>query len=126
MPITVRDDEMLEALSETIKPLEVRAPDGRVLGEFIPAQRPGLSFPEFGITDEELDRRFSEGDEKDGEEERGGEEREGRDYDGLRAPAQASPGGAGEGFARAGGRGNRGRSKLGHGRSTVTKRPRLR
>ena len=60
MAITVRDDEMLKALSGTIEPLEFRAPDGRLLGEFIPARRPGLSFPEFGLTDAELDRQLSD------------------------------------------------------------------
>jgi len=33
------------------------APDGRVLGQFVPVEpSKKMSFPEFGMTDEELDR----------------------------------------------------------------------
>jgi len=34
--------------------VEVRGPDGQLLGRFDPAPRPGMSFPELGITDEEF------------------------------------------------------------------------
>ncbi len=40
--------------------LEVRGPDGQLLGRFHPAPRPGMSFPELGITDDELDREIAD------------------------------------------------------------------
>ena len=40
--------------------VEVRGPDGVLLGRFTPAPRPGMSFPELGITDEEMDRRIAD------------------------------------------------------------------
>jgi len=40
--------------------LEVRGPEGQLLGFFNPAPRPGMMFPEFGVTDEEMDRRAND------------------------------------------------------------------
>ena len=37
-------------------------PDGLLLGHFTPAPRPGRMFPEFGVTDEEMDRRLNDPD----------------------------------------------------------------
>ena len=38
-------------------PEEVRTSDGGLLGRFIPAPRSGMTFPEIGLTDDELERR---------------------------------------------------------------------
>jgi len=56
MPIVVADAATAEALAGAAGPQELRAADGRVLGQFIPAPRPKMTFPELGITDEELER----------------------------------------------------------------------
>jgi hypothetical protein len=57
MPLTITDPAMLAALVSTTEPqLELRGPDGQLLGRYIPAPRPGMMFPEFGMTDEELER----------------------------------------------------------------------
>ena len=42
--------------------VEVRGPDGQLLGRFHPAPRPGMSCPEFGMTDEELLRELNDPD----------------------------------------------------------------
>jgi len=42
--------------------VEVRGPDGQLLGRFTPAPRPGMSFPELGITDDEMDRKLNDPD----------------------------------------------------------------
>ena len=42
--------------------VEVRGPDGQLLGRFDPAPRPGMSCPEFGMTDEELLREANDPD----------------------------------------------------------------
>ncbi len=42
--------------------VEVRGPDGQLLGRFTPAPRPGMSFPELGITDDEMDRELNDPD----------------------------------------------------------------
>lgn len=57
MSVTVRD-EATAAVLETVTgvEVEVRGPDGRLLGRFTPAPRPGMMFPELGVSDEELDR----------------------------------------------------------------------
>lgn len=56
MSILIRDEPTATLLAATTEPQEVRGPDGRLLGEFIPAPTPGMSCPELGMTDEELDR----------------------------------------------------------------------
>jgi len=60
MPIDIHDAPTAAALASATGLQEVRGPDGRVLGRFIPAPRPGLAFPELGITDEELDRQMKD------------------------------------------------------------------
>jgi hypothetical protein len=57
MPIIIADRQTATLLQAANGPEEVRTADGGLLGKFIPAPRPGLSFPELGLTDEELERR---------------------------------------------------------------------
>jgi hypothetical protein len=59
VPIVINDESVVATLSATSSPEEVRAPDGRVLGQFIPARTTKMTFPELGMTDEELDRRVN-------------------------------------------------------------------
>ena len=57
MSVTIRDEATVAVLAESVGPqVDVFAPDGRLLGRFFPAPRPGMMFPEFGMTDEELER----------------------------------------------------------------------
>ena len=57
MAVTVRDEATAAALAATVgSEVEVFGPDGRLLGRFTPAPRPGMMFPELGMTDEELER----------------------------------------------------------------------
>jgi hypothetical protein len=56
MPLTITDPATLAVLAAATTADEVRSPDGRLLGRFVPAPRPGVSFPELGLTDEELER----------------------------------------------------------------------
>jgi len=61
MTITVTDPALLATfLSSTGVDLELRSPDGQLVGVFTPAPRPGMSFPELGITDEEMYRRLND------------------------------------------------------------------
>jgi hypothetical protein len=57
MSIIIADRETAGLLQAATGPEEVRTTDGGLLGRFIPAPRPGMMFPEFGLTDEELERR---------------------------------------------------------------------
>ena len=58
MSVTIRDEAAAAALAQTVGvEVEVYGPDGRLLGRFTPAPRPGMMFPEFGVTDEEIERR---------------------------------------------------------------------
>ena len=57
MSLTITDPATLAALAAVTEPqLELRGPDGQLLGRYTPAPRPGVTFPELGLTDEELDR----------------------------------------------------------------------
>lgn len=60
MSILIRDDLTGATLTATFAAAteleEVRASDGRLLGHFAPAPPPKMSFPELGITDDEIDR----------------------------------------------------------------------
>ena len=63
MSLTITDPQTVAALATATGPeLDVRGPDGQLLGQFVPAPRPGMMFPEFGITDEEMDRRLNDPD----------------------------------------------------------------
>ena len=57
MSVTLPDVASAAVLAQTVGPeVEVFGPDGRLLGRFTPAPRPGMMFPELGMTDEELER----------------------------------------------------------------------
>jgi hypothetical protein len=57
MAVQINDKEAVAALAAATAPLELRAPDGRVLGQFVPVEpSKKMSFPEFGMTDEEIFR----------------------------------------------------------------------
>ena len=56
MSITITDEAAAAALVTAKGPQELHGPDGRLLGQFMPAPRPGMMFPEFGLTDEEMDQ----------------------------------------------------------------------
>ena len=65
MSIEFIDESIATRLFAVSKPSELRAPDGRLVGQFIPAERKGkVSFPEFGMTDEELEARANRPDAK--------------------------------------------------------------
>ena len=65
MSVTIPDAASAAVLAQTVGcEVEVFAPDGRLIGRFTPAPRPGMSFPELGVTDEELDRRIRDPDAK--------------------------------------------------------------
>jgi hypothetical protein len=57
MPIQIHDEPTVAALSAATAPEEVRAPDGRVLGKFIPAAALETYIPELDITVEEMERQ---------------------------------------------------------------------
>ena len=57
MSVTIPDAATAAVLAQTVGvEVEVRGPDGTLLGRFTPAPRPGMRFPEFGMTDEEIER----------------------------------------------------------------------
>jgi hypothetical protein len=65
MTVTIHDTAAVAALASTTGlEVEVRGPDGQLLGRFTPAPRPGMMFPELGISDEEIDRRRNDPDAK--------------------------------------------------------------
>ncbi|QJW99298.1 hypothetical protein FTUN_6901 [Frigoriglobus tundricola] len=60
MCITIHDEPTASALASASTPQDVRGPNGTLLGQFIPASLPKVSFPEFGVTDEELERQLND------------------------------------------------------------------
>ncbi len=60
MSFTITDPNTLAAFVSTGSEIEILGPDGQLLGRFTPAPRPGMSFPELGITDEEMYRRLND------------------------------------------------------------------
>ena len=57
MSVTIQDATTADLLGRRVGiEIEVFGPDGRLLGRFTPAPRPGVSFPEIGMSDEELTR----------------------------------------------------------------------
>ena len=61
MSVTIQDPTTTAVLAETTGlEIEVYGPDGRLLGRFTPAPRPGMTFPESGVTDEEMNRRLND------------------------------------------------------------------
>ncbi len=59
MPLTITDPTTVAALTSTTQPRELRAPDGTVMGVFLPTT-PGMTYPESGLTDAELRRRLDD------------------------------------------------------------------
>lgn len=62
MSILQYDDETGRALVAATEPQDVRTATGRLLGRFIPMPEPtpGMSCPEFGLTDAELYARLND------------------------------------------------------------------
>ncbi len=52
--MTITDPTLANRLEALSVPQQLRGPDGRVLGRYVPAI-PGMSIPETGLTDAELD-----------------------------------------------------------------------
>ena len=52
--MTITDPTLADCLKALSVPQQLRGPDGRVLGRYVPAI-PGMSIPETGLTDAELD-----------------------------------------------------------------------
>lgn len=58
MVVKIQDPTALAAMQAARSPIEVHTPDGRYLGRFIPGDESNrMSYPEFGFTDAELERR---------------------------------------------------------------------
>ena len=65
MTLTIPDQSIAATFADaTGSGVEVRGPDGQLLGRFTPAPRPGRMFPEFGVTDEEMTRELNDPDAK--------------------------------------------------------------
>ncbi len=60
MSIVIQDEIAIASFSNLSGPDEVRTPDGRLLGRFIPSDSSAMSFPEVCLTDAELDRRLND------------------------------------------------------------------
>jgi len=57
MSFVIQDQQALDTFARATDPIELKAPDGRVLGQFVPVEpSKKMSFPEFGMTDEEIVR----------------------------------------------------------------------
>ncbi|MBO0699151.1 MAG: hypothetical protein J2P46_12210 [Zavarzinella sp.] len=61
MAVQIQDEKAVAALAAATGPVELQAPDGRVLGRFEPVQpSKKVSYPELGITDEEFEARVND------------------------------------------------------------------
>jgi hypothetical protein len=61
MSLQIHDPKAVEVLASATSPIELRAPDGRVLGQFVPVEpSKKMTYPEIGRTDEELERRAND------------------------------------------------------------------
>jgi hypothetical protein len=60
MSIQIRDESTAAALAKAADPQDLRGPDGKLIGRFIPVGKLTLSFPELDITDEELLQRMND------------------------------------------------------------------
>lgn len=61
MSVTILDPTTAATLAQTTGlEVELRDADGQLLGRFTPAPRPGMMFPELGVTDEEMERRLND------------------------------------------------------------------
>ncbi|MGL6074765.1 MAG: hypothetical protein ACRC8S_11445 [Fimbriiglobus sp.] len=57
MSLTIHDPASANILGTSVgHAVEVFGPDGRLLGRFTPAPRPGMAFPEFGMSDEDIEK----------------------------------------------------------------------
>jgi len=56
MAIRIPDVKIAANLSAAQFPTDVRGPDGEMLGRFIPSSSLGMTYPESGLTDDELDK----------------------------------------------------------------------
>ena len=57
MVVRIQDQNAIAAMDAAKTPVDVQTADGRYLGRFIPADPANkMSFPEFGMTDEEIFR----------------------------------------------------------------------
>ncbi len=56
MAIQILDVVSASNLSSAQYPSDVHGPDGKMLGRFIPTSVPGMTYPESGLTDDELDK----------------------------------------------------------------------
>ena len=59
MSTIITDAALAARLSASATPQELLGPDGRMLGRYIPAIS-NMTFPETGLTDEELHRRLAD------------------------------------------------------------------
>ncbi len=59
--MTITDPILADSLEALSVPQQLRGPDGRVLGRYVPAI-PGMSIPETGLTDAELDAIVADSD----------------------------------------------------------------
>jgi hypothetical protein len=60
MSILIRDESTLTALTIASEAQDVHGPDGRLLGRFIPVPKAKMTYPELGMTDEELEERLND------------------------------------------------------------------
>jgi hypothetical protein len=61
MSFVINDPSAVRTFAMAKEPIELKSPDGRVLGQFVPAApSKSISFPELGITDEEFERRVND------------------------------------------------------------------
>jgi hypothetical protein len=57
MNATIRNEADVQTLLQTVGiEVPLYGADGQLLGYFTPARRPGMNFPEFGMTDEEMEQ----------------------------------------------------------------------
>lgn len=60
MRVKIQDLAAAAELADMVGRVEVIGPDDALLGTFTPALRPGRMFPEFGVSNEEMDRRLND------------------------------------------------------------------
>jgi hypothetical protein len=61
MVVKIQDQSAIAAMKAAKSPVELLASDGSYLGRFIPGDESNrMSFPEFGFTDAELERRAND------------------------------------------------------------------
>jgi len=61
MVVKIEDPKAVATLEAARTPIEIQTADGRYLGRFIPGDESNrMSFPEFGFTDAELERRAND------------------------------------------------------------------